>query len=214
MWATASVRSIWWPATTTRLRALSSRLSFTSVAGTTYWIAIDGFNGATGNLVLRWNQTLGPPPPENDDFVTASVIGGTIGAFSALNANATQEPGEPFHAANDGGHSVWYQWTAPVGSPDTFDTFGSSFDTLLAVYTGNSVQALTQIAGNNDFDATTKASHLTFTPTAGMTTSSPGRLTAPAVISCSPEPVGPWLFARLDDLGQCQTNYVVTNRTF
>ena len=30
-----------------------SAVTFTAVAGTTYYIAVDGYNGATGNLVLN-----------------------------------------------------------------------------------------------------------------------------------------------------------------
>ncbi|MEO8425631.1 MAG: lysyl oxidase family protein, partial [Verrucomicrobiota bacterium] len=148
---------------------VQSRLSFTSVTGTTYWIAVDGFNGASGNVVLRWEQTFGPPPPANDGFATAPLISGSVGSFTANNSNATKEPGEPDHAGNPGGRSVWYQWTAPVSNPTTFDTFGSAFDTLLGIYTGNSVGALTQVTSNNDLDTVTKTSRLTFTPGAGTT---------------------------------------------
>ena len=35
---------------------------------------------------------------------------------------------------------MWYQWTAPLSGLVTFDTFGSNFDTLLGVYTGNVVR--------------------------------------------------------------------------
>jgi hypothetical protein len=113
-----------------------SRLSFTSVAGTTYWIAVDGFNGVSGNIVLRWELAVGPPPPANDGFATAPMISGSVGSFNSSSANATKEPGEPNHVGFPGGASVWYQWTAPTANPTTFDTFGSAFDTLLAVYTG------------------------------------------------------------------------------
>jgi len=59
---------------------------------------------------------------------------------------ATKEPGEPNHAGDVGGHSLWYSWTATSSNPVTFDTIGSSFDTLLAVYTGNAVNSLTLAA--------------------------------------------------------------------
>jgi len=47
--------------------------------------------------------------------------------------NATKEPGEPAHAGNDGGASIWYSWTAPSTGNVTITTEGSSFDTLLGV---------------------------------------------------------------------------------
>jgi hypothetical protein len=48
------------------------------------------------------------------------------------------------------------------------DTLGSSFDTLLAVYTGTSVSALTAVASNDDSPAGgTVTSKVSFAATAG-----------------------------------------------
>src|SRR5262249_34548801 len=58
------------------------------------------------------------------------------------------EAGEPDHAGNLGGHSLWWTWTAPAQGIVTLDTIGSSFATLLAVYTGVSVSNLTVVATN------------------------------------------------------------------
>ena len=44
-------------------------------------------------------------------------------------------------------------WTAPATGAVRFDTRGSDFDTLLAVYTGNSLNDLTEIASNDDAEA-------------------------------------------------------------
>jgi hypothetical protein len=66
------------------------------------------------------------------------------------NGLATKETGEPDHAANSGGKSVWWTWTAPANARVTLDTIGSSFDTLLAVYTGNPVSNLALVATNDD----------------------------------------------------------------
>lgn len=63
----------------------------------------------------------------------------------------TREPFEPLIRGNPGGHSGWWDWTAPVSCPVIVTTAGSDFRTLLGVYTGNAVNALTgivtQIAG-------------------------------------------------------------------
>ena len=64
------------------------------------------------------------------------------------NVGATKEPGEPNHAGNSGGKSVWWSWTAPVSGNVSVTTVGSSFDTLLAVYTGTALSNLTGIASN------------------------------------------------------------------
>jgi mucin-19 len=89
--------------------------------------------------------------PPNDAFANAVALGGTNFSVTGSNVGATKEPGEPNHAGNAGGRSVWWSWTAPVSGTMTLNTVGSSFDTLLAVYTGNSVSALTLVVSDDDF---------------------------------------------------------------
>ena len=57
---------------------------------------------------------------------------------------------EPSHADKTGGASVWYGWLAPADGVVTFATTGSGFDTLLAVYTGASVDQLTPVTSDDD----------------------------------------------------------------
>jgi hypothetical protein len=110
-----------------------------------------------------------PAPPVNDNFASAQTISGASGSMlNAGNVNATKQPGEPNHAGEAGGPSIWYQWTAPSGAPMRFDTAGSSFDTLLAVYTGSTVNALTAVASNDDDPALGRQSQVTFTPVGGQ----------------------------------------------
>lgn len=106
----------------------------------------------------------------NDSFNSCVVLSGTIGTRSDNNITATKEIGEPNHADNPGGHSLWYCWTATTNRPITFDTSGSGFDTLLAVYTGATVGNLTLVTNRDDIaGATNRMSRLTFTPTIGTT---------------------------------------------
>jgi RTX calcium-binding nonapeptide repeat (4 copies) len=89
--------------------------------------------------------------PANDNFGAAQVLGSAAsGSVSGSNVDATKETGEPDHAGNSGGHSVWYSWTAPADGHGFFTTDGSAFDTLLAVYTGVAVDSLTTVASNDD----------------------------------------------------------------
>jgi hypothetical protein len=106
--------------------------------------------------------------PPNDIFADAKVLSGSSGSVGGGNGNATKETGEPNHAGDTGGHSVWYRWTAGASVTVTIDTIGSSFDTLLAVYTGSSVSGLTPVVSNDDISSTTKQSRVSFTPTAGL----------------------------------------------
>jgi hypothetical protein len=104
--------------------------------------------------------------PANDNFANAQVITGNAGTVTGSNTSATKEPGEPDHAGNAGGVSLWYTWTAPVSGNWRFDTIGSSFDTLLAVYTGSNPGALTLVTGNDDSVQQT-TSQVTFNAVAG-----------------------------------------------
>ena len=105
---------------------------------------------ATGTATSPASFTVVPGPPANDNFAAAQSISGTSGTLSATNVGATKETGEPNHAGNAGGASVWYSWVAPFNGTYTFNTYGSSFDTLLAVYTGGAVGSLAQVAANDD----------------------------------------------------------------
>jgi hypothetical protein len=128
-----------------------SRVIFNPVGGTAYQIAVDGYNGEAGSVTLNWNQS---PPPGNDFFSNARAIVGATGTVSGDNFLATKEPGEPDHAGNSGGRSIWYRWDAPSSIPTTINTLGSDFDTVMAVYTGNSVSGLTLIVSNDDIGGT------------------------------------------------------------
>jgi hypothetical protein len=105
----------------------------------------------------------------NDLFAAALPIVGATGTVRGTTADASREAGEPRHAANNaGGRSVWFTWTAPWSGTAVFDTFGSSFDTLLGVYTGSSVSALTRIASNDDYGGRVQ-SRVAFGAVAGVT---------------------------------------------
>src|SRR6266571_4233236 len=110
--------------------------------------------------------------PRNDNFASAFTIAKPSSASSityvANNVDATKETGEPNHAGNVGGKSVWWNWTAPSSASTTFTTKGSGFDTLLAVYTGSSVSSLTLVA-SDDNSGQCGTSQLTFTPASGTT---------------------------------------------
>ncbi|MHB8471132.1 MAG: PPC domain-containing protein, partial [Gaiellaceae bacterium] len=73
----------------------TSAVSFTAAAGTTYMIAVDGYNGpssgqATGPVTLNWSgATSAPPPspppstaPANDLFGNAQALSGGSGSVA------------------------------------------------------------------------------------------------------------------------------------
>jgi hypothetical protein len=106
-------------------------------------------------------------PPSNDDFANAEVLAGRFGWVDGDTTEATKEPGEPNHAGNPGGASVWYAWTAPHAGLATIDLCWAEFDTLLAVYTGDQLTDLQEVVSNDD--GCGSQSQVTFATTAGTT---------------------------------------------
>ena len=79
----------------------------------------------------------------------------TTGLQSAVTTGATLQSGEPSAFTCDGqavtvGRSAWYTITPTTSAPLTLSTAGSSFDTVLSVYTGSAVSGLTAVACNDD----------------------------------------------------------------
>jgi choice-of-anchor C domain-containing protein len=73
------------------------------------------------------------------------VLGNNTGANPAPEAGAPQFiDGKPY------GRSIWYTWHASFDGVVSLTTRGSSFDTLLAVYTGTNVAELTPVAADDD----------------------------------------------------------------
>jgi len=141
---------------------VQSEVSFAAKAGTTYRIAVDGYGGAVGTVVLNVG------PPGNDEFADPYHLSGVSGQTNGSNYAASKEPMERAHAGDVGGHSVWYQWTAPASGPADINTVGSTFNTTLAVYTGTVLTNLTPIASNiDDAEGSGLASRVDFWALAG-----------------------------------------------
>jgi len=121
------------------------------------------------------SNTLSPPP--NDNFASAQTITGCSGSVNGTNTGATKEAGEPDHLSttgdpnpnpNPGGtRTVWYKWQSPSTGSVTITTAGSNFDTVLGVYTGNSVSSLSVVGQHDDVSDTDKTSSVTFNAAAG-----------------------------------------------
>jgi hypothetical protein len=127
---------------------LQSRVRFNAAPGTAYLIAVDGYGGQEGAIEIELRPAN---PPSNDDFASAHDLGGgSTTSASGTNLDATAEPGEPDHDGFTAGASVWYRWTAPEDGAVRIDTCGSDFDTVLAVYRGSAIDALTPRASNDD----------------------------------------------------------------
>ena len=84
----------------------------------------------------------------SDAWASSEQITGSEGVVTGCNTNATTEAGEPEYTKN---HSVWWKWTAPADATRAaFHTYGSDFDTVVGVYTGTAMNALTSVVSNDD----------------------------------------------------------------
>ncbi|HVR36716.1 MAG TPA: S8 family serine peptidase, partial [Methylomirabilota bacterium] len=88
--------------------------------------------------------------PQNDHFANAAPLDPAGGTATVDTQLATRESGEPSHAGNEGGRSVWWRFTPPEDGVLFLSTSNSTFDTLMGVYTGDHVTNLTEVASNDD----------------------------------------------------------------
>jgi hypothetical protein len=86
--------------------------------------------------------------PANDDFANAVAIS-TLPFTDNLNTSEATAVGDPANDCLVDGHTVWYQFTPSADMRLNANTFGSDYDTGIAVYTGTPPN-LTQITCNDD----------------------------------------------------------------
>jgi subtilisin family serine protease len=90
-------------------------------------------------------------PPENDDFDESAGLSGRRASLAGFtNVAATAEGGEPRHYWRKAEKSVWFTWTAPRSGRGDITLRGSDFDTVMAVYRGNTLDSLRRVARDDD----------------------------------------------------------------
>jgi len=134
----------------------------------TYTVS-DGTATATGTVTVTVTATNPTPAVDNDHFTHSFQLTASTGEVHGTNQGASVENAEPRHADNNGGASVWWRWVAPATGNVAFTTSGSTFDTLLAVYTGSRVDDLVLVAANDDLAEGSSDSLVTFAASAGQT---------------------------------------------
>jgi hypothetical protein len=146
----------------------ASLVTFDYVAGTTYYIRVSGYNGHSGNYVLRINDYIGAPA--NNACANATSV--TNGTYEFPTCKATTDgPAEtncyakPY--AQVLSNDVWFRYSAACSGNVTIDMCGSTYDTMVSVYLGVGCPANpgTAIACNDDsFDSCDNdlASRVTF----------------------------------------------------
>ena len=114
---------------------------------------------------------IGQGVPAHDTCGTAMAISFGTTAFTSYFATDSIPPVSPC-----GGNrkDVWFKWLAPCAGVVELDTYGSCYDTVLSVYTGNCA-ALVPVPGACNDNATagrpvgTAQSYVTFNAVAGVT---------------------------------------------
>lgn len=138
---------------------------FNFVKGRTYYLAYAGEWGRAGG----YNVSL-TVPNVNDAFADARSISGSMGTSRGSTWQATAEAGEPQIDGRNPLRTLWWTWTAPASAAVTFDTYRSSHQTSMGVFTGTTVSGLQAVASNT-YCATgmAESSCVTFNAVAGRT---------------------------------------------
>jgi subtilisin family serine protease/outer membrane protein assembly factor BamB len=142
----------------------ASRVRIDATAGTTYQIALDGKNTASGSVVMKVRMI-----PANDAFANAQLVSGKSVTIRATLLDASTEPGEPSLGSIIAGNSIWYRWTAPTTGHYELAVYGIVIDPIAGVYTGTALSSLTKVASNDDISADLYDSLVSFNATAGVT---------------------------------------------
>lgn len=127
-------------------------------------------NGVTRKRINVLDAATGTV--NNNDFANAEVFSGN-GPFNDFDFTVCSdtEPGEPGPFSIDNG--VWWKWTPATTGTATISTedgggFVTTFDTTLAVYTGNTIGSLVNVAADDD-SGTGSRSLVTFPVNGGTT---------------------------------------------
>jgi hypothetical protein len=123
---------------------------------------------ADRTLEAVYSGTSCAPAPPNDTFPGTTI---STGQQTVDTTSATVQSGEPVTFTCDGqsvtvGRTAWFTYVPSISTQVTLSTAGSGFDTVLAVYTGGAVNALTPVVCNDD-TSTGMTSQVQFNAQAG-----------------------------------------------
>jgi hypothetical protein len=119
-------------------------------------------------------------PPPNNSFSGALAATTLMYTYTGSTTDATLETGELGSGSNLPSctyrlytptnvfynyltHTAWHRFTAPAAAEYNFSTAGSKFDTVLSIYTGSAVNALTQVACHDGYSGSNGTSNLNVT---------------------------------------------------
>jgi hypothetical protein len=145
---------------------VQSRLKRRAHAGDTIYVQVGGYRKAGGSLAFHLRAK-----PANDLLPLAREITDLAFASTLNTRYATMTAGEPQPCGNLG-RTVWFAFYVPADMTIYADTWGSNFDTVLAVYTASgpvgSFDELSYTTCNDD-GASSVTSDVEFGAPAGTT---------------------------------------------
>jgi hypothetical protein len=137
---------------------LRSRAEIDAVANQRYYVIVDGYNGAAGDVVLRYS---GPPDldecngvadcAEGEACITGICVGAGVGACAMPTPLVDRVDGttaggvdtiQPGCVANSAAPEIVHAFVARRDGRHRASTFGSAFDTVLYVRGGDCVEEL------------------------------------------------------------------------
>jgi thermitase len=153
-----------WTNHTARIRSSAMSATRTALDGN-YNRLVD----AVGTDDYMWNFSFAP---RNDDLERAEVVVGEIGSATGNTYNSSWQVGEDnarvsLKTTSIFPGTVWYRWTPDQDGWITFETTGTTLDTVLDAYSGGPDLAALSWLGENDDDGSRLRSRLSFPVSAG-----------------------------------------------
>ena len=138
--------------------------SFMANFGSTNSVGVTNPPPGGGTTVTTKTVTLptfivAAPPPANDTFAAAITIGANSFTDTKDSSGATTEPNDPTPACSQDSripfttgrsNTIWYKFVPTTNGSANIDTIGSSYDSVLSVWSGTSQTSLTAVACNDD----------------------------------------------------------------
>lgn len=161
--------------------SLGASLSATVVNGI-YYLKVEGVGttgdkntrngfvgyGSIGKYSLTGSFRYLPHPAGDYSFDPIQLPGSSTFSVTTSSMGADSEVGEPGTVSGKAYSSIWFKYVAPGVGKITISTQGSTFDTVLSVFTGSPLKSLTKVAANNDAATGLKYSQLTFNAVSGV----------------------------------------------
>lgn len=150
-----------------RVAAAGASVSLNPLLPGKYFLSVHRVGSPAENGDVSFDVVREVTRPGNDAWSNAIPI--TRGVIRmGTNVRATREVNEPGFSPRQAGESVWWSWQAPDAGWSTVTTRGSTFDTMLGVYSGASLPTLLS-HGWNDEAGAGPSSQVTFQHAAGTT---------------------------------------------